>query len=181
MPKQLTDEEYNFLQARRQVADFVESIYNDPQLNREAKSLIKKKYPNLSIPDYDIEARVENRLNKEKEEREAEKERQRRAEEDARFKKMRKDTQDKHGFTDEAMGRLEQMMIDRNIGDYEAAAVLMASKEPKPIDETGGGDRHFYNFDKQDTFKEIAKDPEAWGRAEIMKAIHTDQDRARNR
>lgn len=178
MPRQLTDEEYNFLQARRQVADFVESIYNDPQLNREAKALIKKKYPNLQIPDYDIEARVEERLTKDREERETAEQAKRRQEEDARFQKMRKDTQDKYGFTDDAMTRLENLMVERNIGDYEAGAALMASKEPKPSDATY--DNHFYHFDKQDTFKEIAKDPEAWGRGEIMKAIRTDQERARN-
>jgi hypothetical protein len=179
MPKQLTDEEFNFLQARRQVADFVESIYNDPQLNREAKSLIKKKYPNLQIPDYDIENRVEARLNTEKQEREAAEERRRRADEDAKFAKMRKDTQTKHGFTDDAMTRLEQLMIDRNIGDYEAGAMLMASKEPKPSDATY--DSGFWHVDKSPGFTEIAKDPEAWGRNEILKAIRTDQDNARNR
>jgi tRNA U34 5-methylaminomethyl-2-thiouridine-forming methyltransferase MnmC len=179
MPRQLTDEEFNFLQARRQVADFVESIYNDPQLNREAKALIKKKYPNLQIPDYDIESKLESRLNKEKEEREAERERQRRADEDAKFAKMRKQTQDKHGFTDDAMARLEQLMIDRNIGDYEAGAMLLASKEPKPMD-AGGQHDGFWHVDKQKGFEEIAKDPEAWGRAEIMRAIHTDQERERN-
>lgn len=178
MPRQLTDEEYNFLQARRQVADFVESIYNDPQLNREAKALIKKKYPNLQIPDYDIEQRVEDRLSKDREERETAEQAKRRQEEDERFKKQRKATQDKYQFTDEAMTRLENMMIERNIGNYEDAAELMAAREPKPMGATD--DNHFYHFDKQDTFKEIAKDPEAWGRGEIMKAIRTDQERARN-
>jgi hypothetical protein len=179
MPRQLTDEEFNFLQARRQVADFVESIYNDPQLNREAKSLIKKKYPNLQIPDYDIENRVENRLNKEKQEREAAEATKRRADEDARFKKMRKDTQTKHGFTDDAMERLEKLMVERNIGDYEAGAMLMASKEPKPSDATY--DSGFWHHDKAPGFAEITKDPEAWGRNEILKAIRTDEDRSRNR
>jgi hypothetical protein len=179
MPRQLSDEEFNFLQARRQVADFVESIYNDPALNREAKSLIKKKYPTLQIPDYDIENRVEDRLNREKQEREAAEERRLRAEEDARFKKIRKATQDKHGFTDDAMGRLEKLMIDRNIGDYEAAAMLLSSKEPKPTDATFDGG--YWHHEKQAGFGEIAKDPEAWGRNEIMKAIRTDEERERNR
>ena len=178
MPRQISDEEFNFLQGRRQVADFVESIYNDPQLTREAKALIKKKYPNLQIPDFDIEARVEDRLNKDREERNAAEEKKRRDEEDAEFKRQRKATQDKHHFTDEAMTRLEQMMVDRNIGNYDDAATLMAAREPRASEPTY--DNHFYNFDKQDSFKEIAKDPEAWGRAEIIKAIQVDQDRQRN-
>ena len=58
MPKQLTDEEFARLSSRAQVADFVEGIYNDPQLNREAKALIKKKYPQITIPDYDLMTQV---------------------------------------------------------------------------------------------------------------------------
>ena len=179
--RQLTDEEYNFLQGRRQVADFVESIYNDPQLNREAKALIKKKYPNLQIPDYDIETRVEARFDAEKREREEAEAQKRRTEEDERFKRDRKTTQDKYGFTDDAMGRLEQLMIDRNIGDYEAGAMLMASREPKPMAPGGDLDHSRWNHQKQDGFAEIAKDPEAWGREQIMRAIQTDQERARGR
>ena len=66
MPRTITDDEYNFLQNKRMTADFVESIYNDPQLNKEAKRLIKRKYPNLSIPDFDIEEKVNARLDSEK-------------------------------------------------------------------------------------------------------------------
>ena len=69
MPRTIPDEEYTFLQGRRQIADFVESIYNDPQLTKEAKALIKKKYPKWQIPDYDIEERLEQRLAAEKKER----------------------------------------------------------------------------------------------------------------
>ena len=179
MPRQLTDEEFNFLQGRRQVADFVESIYNDPQLNREAKALIKKKYPNLQIPDYDIETKVEARFDREKQEREEKEAKQRRDEEDERFRRERKATQEKHGFTDDAMGRLEQLMIDRNIGDYEAGAMLLASREPKPSSPGGEFDNSRWHHEKQKGFDEIAKDPEAWGRDQIMRAIQTDQERAR--
>ena len=62
MPRQVSDEEYAFLQNKRMTADFVESIYNDPKLNKEAKRLIKSKYPNLPIPDYDMEQQMERRL-----------------------------------------------------------------------------------------------------------------------
>lgn len=179
MPRQLTDEEFNFLQGRRQVADFVESIYNDPQLNREAKALIKKKYPSLQIPDYDIETKMEARFDKDKREREEAAARRRRAEQDELFKKQRAETQKKHNFTDDAMTRLEALMVERNIGDYEAGAMLLASKEPKPMANGGDFDSSRWHHEKQDNFAEIAKDPEAWGRDQIMRAIHTDQERAR--
>lgn len=177
MPRQVSDEEYNFLQARRQVADFVESIYNDPQLNREAKALIKRKYPNLQIPDYDIETRVEQRLDTDRREREEAESAKRAAEEDARFKKLREDTQKQYGFTDEAMSKLEQMMVDRNIGDYEAAALLMAQRNPPSIEPTFGDNR--WNHTQKAEFAEISKDPEGWARNEIIGAMRRDQDNAR--
>ena len=181
MPRQITDDEYNFLQGRRQVADFVESIYNDPQLAREAKALIKKKYPNLQIPDYDIEQRLDQRLADVEKKRTDEADAKKRAEEDERFKGLRSKTQKDYGFTDEAMNRLEKMMIDRNIGDYEAAAMLMASKEPQTSEPTYGGDSGHWNHEKQDTFKEISDDPESWARKEILQAIRRDEQNSRQR
>jgi hypothetical protein len=177
MPRNLSDEEYNYLQSRRQVADFVESIYNDPNLNKEAKALIKRKYPNLQIPDYDIENRVNARLDAERTEREQAEMKKRQTEDDERFAKLRKKTQDDYGFTDDAMNRLEQMMIDRNIGDYEAAAALMASKEPRTSEPTY--DNTHWQHEKREGFAEIAKDPEAWGRNELLKAMRLDQERER--
>ena len=180
MPRQIDDREYEFLQGRRQVADFVESIYNDPQLTKEAKALIKKKYPGLAIPDYDIETKVEQRFEQERQERETAAEAKRREEEDEKYRKLRKKTQDDYGFTDDAMTRLEKMMIERNIGDYEAGAALMAAKEPKAADATQGGSQ-FWRHQDSDTFKEISKDPEKWAEREIMGAIRADEQRDRGR
>jgi hypothetical protein len=179
MPRTISDAEEQFIRGRMQVADFVESIYNDPQLTREAKALIKKKYPNLNIPDYDIENRVEARFEKDRRERETREANDRKAREDAEFKERRAKTQKEYGFTDEAMTRLEKMMVDRNIGDYEVAASYMASKEPKPS-AGSDWDSTRWHHERQDSFAEISKDPEAWGRTQIMNAIKADQDRARN-
>lgn len=180
--REIEDDEYDFLQQRKQVADFVESIYNDPALSREAKSLIKKKYPTLQIPDYDIEEKVTARLDADKKEREDADAKKRQEAEDDRISGIRKQTQADYGFTDEAMGKLEKLMIDRNIGDYEVAANYMAAKEPKASDAAGGEwDNTRWHHERKDGFAEISKDPEGWGRNEIMKAIQTDQDRERNR
>lgn len=177
MPRQVSDEEFAFLQGRRQVADFVESIYNDPQLTREAKALIKKKYPNLQIPDYDVEARVEERLTKEREEREKERREERERTEQTNFQNLRKQTQEKYGFTDDAMTELEKMMVERNVGDYEVAAQYMASQNPKPSEATFSDGR--WNHTQAPGFAEIAKDPEGWARGEILKSLHTDQERVK--
>lgn len=179
MPRQIDDAEYNFLQGRRQVADFVESIYNDPGLNREAKALIKKKYPGLQIPDYDLENKIEDRFAKERQEREEAEQKKRQKEEDERFAQLRTDTQKRYGFTNDAMERMEKMMVERNIGNYEDAAELMAIREPKTSDNSSDWHGGRWNHDQQTDFAEISKDPERWARNEIMKSIRADQERER--
>jgi len=178
MPREISDEQFQYYEGRRQVADFVESIYNDPQLNREAKSLIKRKYPNLQIPDFDLENKIDQRFAQEDKRRQDAADDERRKGEDAKFKAARDKVREDYKFTDEAMTRLEKMMVDRNIGDYEVAASYMASKEPSSS-EPADYDPGRWNHQKQEGFAEIAKDPEAWGRTEIMRAIFRDQQNAK--
>jgi hypothetical protein len=177
MPRTITDQEEQFIKSRMQVADFVESIYNDPQLNKEAKRLIKKKYPEMQIPDLDIEDRVEQRFAEEQKRRDDAEAVMRKEADDKRWQDERQRTKDQYGFTDEAMGRLEKMMVERNIGDYEVAAQYLASKEPKPTDADFNTGR--WDFPNQPGFADIAKDPEGWGRNEILKALRADQERTR--
>lgn len=173
MPRELSDEEYQFLQGRRQVADFVESIYNDPALSKDAKRLIKRKYPNLAIPDFDIEEKVTSRLDQEKRAREEQEEAIRQQKADERIATERSRVQKEYGFTEEAMRKLEDTMLERNIGDYEAGAVYLASKEPKTSEATF--DNFRWNHDRQDSFKAIAADPEGWARKEILNAVRADE------
>ena len=177
MPREISDEEYQFLQGRRQVADFVESIYNDPSLNKDAKRLIKRKYPNLQIPDYDIEEKVNTRLDAEKKARDDAEAATKQKQTDERIAGERTRVKQEFGFTDDAMKRLEDTMVERNIGDYEAAAVYMASKEPKTSEPTF--DNFRWNHDRQEGFKEIAADPEGWARSQILNAVRADERRAK--
>jgi hypothetical protein len=175
MPHQLTDEQMAYYTRQDNIAKFVDSIWTDPQLSKEAKALAKKKYPQLEIPDYDIRAEMDQRFQQEREEREkVENERRERSQRET-FEQARTQTKEKYGFTDEAMTDLEKFMVERNIGDYEVAASYRAARNPKPSDATFDDQR--WNHSKQEGFAEIVKDPEAWGRAEIMKAIRNDEQR----
>jgi len=179
MPRNISDEEYMFLQGKRQIADFVESIYNDPSLSTDAKRLIKRKYPQIQIPDLDIQDRVDERLNAiEKERMDGEAAKQSAADQE-RWQGERSKVQKDYGFTDEAMTDLEKMMLERNIGDYEVAASYKAQRDPKPSEAQF--DSFKWNHEKQPGWAEIAKDPEGWGRNEILKAIHTDQNAQKGR
>jgi hypothetical protein len=177
MPREVTDEEYNYLMGRKQVADFVESIYNDPSLNKEAKALIKRKYPNLQITDYDLETKIEKRFEAEKKARDDQEQAAKKAAEDDAWKKTREKTQQDYGFTEDGMKELEDFMVQKNIGDYEVAASYMASKNPKQSDATYGHNDGLWNHSKQEGFKEIASDPEGWARSQILQAIRRDDER----
>lgn len=177
MPREVSDEEYNFLQGRRQVADFVESIYNDPQLGKEAKALIKRKYPQVQIPDYDIEERVTQKIDEDRKTREAERKAVKEAEEEKTFKATRSKVQQDYGFTDDAMKDLEKFMVDKGVGDYEVAASYQASKNPKQSEAVYSDG--LWNHQKQEGFEQIAKDPEGWARNELLGAMRRDQEKMR--
>ena len=175
MPRTLTDDQLRFYEQKRWTADLAESIFNDPQLGNEAKALIKRKHPNLKIEDYDLETRINARFDAERQEREDAANAKREADDKVTFDKARKSVQERYGFTDEAMTKLEKFMEDRYVGDYDVAASYFAAQQPKSIE--AATDTHFWNHQKQAGFKEIASDPEAWGRSEILGAIQRDQER----
>lgn len=178
MPREITDEQYAAYERAYQTAQFAESIFNDPQLSKDAKKLIKRKYPNLSIPDYDLEEKFERERAADKKARDdAEKAAKQKTEEDG-WKQQRAKVQKDYGFSDDGMKDLEKFMYENGVANYEVAATYKAAKSPRasePTSQHGMPWAHTAN----ETFKEIAKDPEGWGRGEIMKAIRADEDRAR--
>jgi hypothetical protein len=179
MPRTISDEEYKYLQDKRMTADFVESIYNDPTLNKEAKRLIKRKYPNLAIPDFDLETKVEQRFSAEDQKKAKEAADAAAAADRAAWNASRAKVQKQYGFTDEAMKDLETWMHEKAVADHEVAAEYRAAKNPQTSSPTY--DSQFWHHEKASDFNEIAKDPEAWGRKEILGAIHRDEERARGR
>jgi hypothetical protein len=179
MPRTISDEEYAFLNNKRMTADFVESIYNDPQLNKEAKRLIKKKYPNLAIPDYDMEEKIEARFSVEDQRKAKEAaDATAKADRDA-WNASRAKVKKQYGFTDEAMADLEKWMHEKAVADHEVAAEYRAQKNPQTSSPTY--DSQFWRHEEAPDYKEISKDPEAWGRKEILSAIHRDEEHARGR
>lgn len=177
MPRMISDQEDAWYKGQAEIAAFANALYADPNLSPRLKRMIKEKYPQISMPDIDIEDRVEARLaERDRVDQEA-KAAQTREEQDRAWQERRAKTQKDYGFTPEGMEKLEKMMVDRNVGDYEVAASYMAAKEPKPSE--GSFDHFRWNHDKQPGWAEIAKDPEGWGRGEILKAIRADQERER--
>ena len=177
MPRNVSDQEEAYWRGRAQVADFVESIYQDPALNKEAKRLIKKKYPQLQIPDYDIREEIDARFAEEKRLRDEVEAAERQKKDDEAWRNTRSATQKKYGLTDEALKDMEDWMVKEHVGNYEVAASHRVIKNPKPSE--AGFDTTRWHHEKQPGWQDIAKDPEGWARNEIMGAIHRDAAKAR--
>ena len=175
--RQISDEEYAFLQGRRQVADFVEPIYNHPKTGREAKRLIKEVYPNVKIPDYDIEQQVMQRLDAEQKKRDdAEAAAKQKATDDA-WQARRAEVQKKYGFTDEGMKRLEDWMVENQIGNYDTAARAKAALDPPT--SAPDYDAGHWHHERQEGWAEMAKDPEAYARNAFIQAAYKDEQIAK--
>lgn len=177
MAREISDEEYAFLQGRRQVADFVEPIYNHPKWGKAAKRLIKEVYPQARIPDIELEDKIESRFAQDKKEREEREAAEKQQQQEARWRSERKRVQDKYGFTAEGMEKLEKFMQEKYVGDYEVAAQHIASLEPKTSEVTHA--EHFWNFDRQPEHDEMAKDPEGYAFKQFVSAIRKDEQRAK--
>ena len=177
MPRTISDQEDVYYRGKEQVANFAESIWGDPALNEDAQRLAKRKYPQLKIPELDIKDMVNARFEQEKAEREAADRAKREKDEHDTWQNNRKSIQGKYGITDEGMADLEKFMIEKNVGDYDVAASYRIQKEPKVSD--GNLDSARWQHEKQAGWTDIAKDPEGWGRSELLKAIRADEERAR--
>lgn len=179
MPVTLNDEQVEFLKRRladaerdKSIAEGASKIWNSPEWGSEAKALWKKAFPEGQIPEYDTEQRVMARIEKLETER---LEREKKAQEtalDSDIAKKRRAAQERHGFSDDEMKSLEEMMTQRNVGDYDVAAHYLASQRPAPSDGTDAGyDRQFWGHQRQAGYDEVAKDPEAYARREILKTF----------
>lgn len=181
MPREISDQEYAALLSDHQIANTAREIWDDPNLGPAAKELLKRKMPNVQIPDHDIRTEFRKELADRDRKQQEERESERLKKEDDYWKGERSRVQKEYGFTDDAMKDLEKTMLEKNIGDYDVAATYHAAKNPKPSDAFNQGYKDpYWNHGKSDTFKEIARDPEEWGRNEILRALHNDQQRQRN-
>lgn len=185
MPLTLTDEQVAQLRQEReqwqrdkQVRESAEAIWNDPELSDQAKALWKKKYPETRIDDYDLKREIFGRLDAEKAEAEKARREAQEAESVARLQSQKEQVKQQYGFTDDAMDRMEAMMSERKVYDYEAMAPYFASKEPKPIESYQNQNR--WNHDRTEQFKRISADPEEYAFNEIVNTLREQERRARS-
>lgn len=178
---QLSDEEYRALQNDKAIADLVKPLYDDPRTSKESKKILKTYYPNLAIPEHDLEEKIDARFAAEEKRRADEKLAEQNREQQEGWKKQRAKAQADYGLSDDEMKDTENWMVKNNTANYEVAAGYRAAKNPKMSTPTSAYESQYWNHGKSDRFKEVSKDPEEYARREFMQAIERDTARARSR
>ena len=159
-----------------------QELWNDPTLGDQAKALWRKKWPDAVIPGYDEKQQLQSIVDAERTRIEEGKRNEQVTAEENRMRQQRAAVQKKRGYTDEAMQRMDQLMGERKIYDYEAGDLLFAAQNPTPSDGTSDYDGHFMNYDRHPEAGAIAKDPERWGFDQLVGALNRDtEQRKRNR
>ena len=179
MPRQIDDNEYQRLTSKGAVADFIQSIWDDPATGKDARRLVKRKYPNLQIPDLDIEDGVRRELDARDKKKADEDKAVKEKTDKERWASEKAAAQKKYGITDETMTEVEKFMVEKGVADYETAVGYHVARNPKPSDPTAPFNDGHWNHGRSEEFKTIAADPEGFARREIMKAIEADTQRAR--
>lgn len=123
-------------QAMEPSYNLMQQLSKDPEARNMFQRYLKKKNPNLAIPEIDSEDRMKALLEDEKKERLKLEEKIQMDEIKARLEKTRADVKSKYGLTEDDMKGVEKLMVkaDDNpdpIPTYDAAArVFNASRTP---------------------------------------------------
>lgn len=186
MPVTLTDQQAAQVRSlieqgnrNKQSLDQIQQFWNDPKFGDRAKALWKEAYPETPIDGYDQKVEVQKVVEQFKDERKKEREEAELQQRTEKVVSQRKEVQEREKLTDDEMKRMEAMMTERDIYDYEAGALLFAAKNPRPTDASADYDNHYMQYDKRPEWKELATDPEKWGFETLVKAYREDQ-RGRN-
>jgi DNA-binding protein H-NS len=168
-------------------------IINDPDLKMPAWELFKKKNPNVPVPEFDAAhaaskpileklAALEKQIADDKDRREKE--------DSERTERTREQTAKEtiaqarrrlkaDGWGDEAIGKIEALMQERGIGDYDVAAAYVRSQLPKtvPLNQTyEGRDLNWFNpGDDQPDAKLLMENPRKFKNDMVRKFM---QDKA---
>lgn len=179
----LTREQFNQLYGNAQKGQFSQEIWDRAEqmkLGDELRSIIKRTHPNVPQPGHDEKKEVLDKLyafqNKlENKERQT----QQKAEDDAWNNKLRK-VRDEYRYNDDDMKKLDGFMRQHLVYDPEIAAAEMNRRNPR-MSDAGDGHGMFIDYQKQDGWDEIAKNPEKWAHDQIFAAAKKQEEAEKRR
>lgn len=156
----------------------LDTLYTDPEVGMEMKRLIKRKFPKAAIPEIDVAAPYEKRL-----------EGIEKAIDDIKglFGSARKSwdddkaavaVKDEFGFTGDGMDRVRKIAEEQKLPLRAAAALMVHDQPPAPVAPTGlNGSGRWDLFgpsgDKaaDDDLQSLIKDPDGWLDRAIPKVL----------
>ena len=173
----------------RKLQAFHKSLYDDNSVGMEFRKLIRKKYPQASIPELDaleaaeksgssIEKKFEElskgateKIDKFLSDRQKEQDDAAVAAYQARFDKMVKE----RGYTEEGQKKLIELMKTKGIREPEDAAIIFETMQPKvkTAPKQFSSRMAFVSPDgkEDESFKPLMADPDQWMGDQLMTAI----------
>jgi len=172
--REIDDAEYQQLQ---QMRGLLEKLNNNPKSRRDYQRALKANYPEITTDEDRLaEAPEVQRLSKLEEKFEKFLDAQDKREQDSETKAAFRRLADA-GYTEEGIGKIQKLMVERKIGDPEAAAALF-DKTNAPVDMLPSGFQPTsWNFgqmgtsDDPDT-KLLFENEDAYAEKEFRKAFN---------
>jgi hypothetical protein len=153
------------------------TLMNDPETRSETLALVKKKNPNMSIPELDVKAQVELAVAKEREEREKTDARLREMEMRERLNAQRDRVKSQYELTDADVLEVEKLMTDKDapIPHYDAAVKVYQASRAQATPTSSQLQVKTFDMPSKDTWGRGVGDKMALDRAfkeEAYKAVN---------
>ena len=170
----------------RKLQFFHKSLYDDSTVGMDFRKLIRRKYPQASIPELDALSKAEEnsteiekkfvelskgateKIDKFLSDRQKEREDEQVSLYQGRFDKMVKE----RGYTEEGQNKLIELMKTKNIRDPEDAALIFESTQAKekPAPKQFSSRMAFVMPDgkEDESFKQLMADPDQWMGDQLM-------------
>ena len=146
------------------------SLMSNPETRRQTQMMVKKINPKASIPEIDAALPVMAELQKTN-----------KVVEELRAELMKRDVQSEiskshkslrnKGYSDDGIEKIEKLMTDRGIADYEAASALFDRMNPAPSPTAPSYVGQRFMETGTDDFKRFMKSPESWVEEETGRAL----------
>jgi len=180
----MTRDEYAQYWNNAQKGVFSQEIYDRAEqlkLGDDLRKIIKQTHPNVPQRGFDEQRMVNERINAfEKKMADKEKAEKDKAEDDDWNKRMN-GVRDTYRLDDAGMKELDTFMRQEKVANPEIAAAEMNRRSPRMMEASNGFGSPYMNFQKQDGWDEIARNPEKWANDLIFKAAKRQEEAEKNR
>ena len=169
-----------------------EQILADPELKETGWELFQKKFPNIPVPELaaikagrkpvvDAVEKIQKEFDEYKKEQEEKEAKRAKDESDRNVKTAMADAKirlKQAGWDDEGIAKIEQLMLERQIGDYDVAAAYVRSQLPAPtplISGYDGKDLNWFNPGEDEPDHKLLMDNPQKYKSDMIRKFMTDK------